>query len=155
MKEKDTYVWHSFCTIPEDISLYLAEVLNRAAGGQNHSLIYDGMIIFNDNYDENDLVNVLSKCMYNIFDIDLEYTIKDFCMPPFMNIILEHETKLEAQKTKLEAQEKELNQPRELLKKKNKLLEKQVFHNISTRNVSYAEEANWKIEKNDREVNKY
>ena len=119
-QEKDSYVFHCFCTLVEDMSLTFAEITNVCAGGENGALVFDGWMFKQGQYDADFVVKTISVMMPLIMDIDLSYTVKDFELPPFMQTILDHE------KT-ISDQESEMERLREEMKVKDALLVKQVF----------------------------
>ena len=119
-QEKDSYIFHCFFTLVEDVSLTFAELTNAYAGGENGAVVFDGWMFKAGQYDADFVVKTLSAMMPLIMDIDLPYTVKDFELPPFMKIILDREKTISAQQI-------EIKRLRKDIKVKDVLLAKQVF----------------------------
>ena len=88
IKEKESFVWHLFCTLPEDTSLRFAEYINKCDGGLNNGPIFDGWLFTPGRNSPNDLMKVIGLVNKFVLDIDLNYVVKEFERPPFMDEIL-------------------------------------------------------------------
>lgn len=118
--EKVSYVWHSFVSIPEDLSLRLAEFTNLCDGGQNNGPIYDGWIFTPGNNTPELLMDTITKLNEFGFGIDLPYVTKPFELPAFMKEII----RLEKSNT---AKTKENERLRRIIQAKDQKIAYQVF----------------------------
>ena len=107
-EEKDTFVWHVFCSLVEDLSLRLAEYTNICDGGTNRGPIFDGGLIELSLNSPECLVKVVTLLNSYVFNIDLPYVIKEFDMPPFMAKILEQEKQIKTLEKKLAAKSQQV-----------------------------------------------